>query len=247
VGTTVVIPQRNRGGARLWNCLNALVRQSVAPEEVIVVDLSSAPENIENIRWITRSFGFTFLCVQWRDPRFNRALAINCGIRAARSTNVLALDVDAVAAPHYVESCTARIKEDTLLLCEHRRGRSAAEGEDISSDWGAYCAISSRTLWARCAAGMSMGARRAFWVKISGVDERFIGWGAEDDHAVWKAEQLGRVDWIDDPLIVHQDHPDVEGKGEAQGRNHEMFDRLRAQGVSPRPWGQAKVRELVRG
>ena len=246
MGTTVVIPQRNRGGARLWNCLNALARQTVAPEEVIVSDLSSAPENLDNIRWITRSFDFTFLRIRWKDSRFSRALAINCGIRAARSTDVVVLDVDAIAAPHYVESYAARLKDDTLLLCEHRRGRSPAEGEDISSDWGGYCAGSERNRWARCAAGMSMGARRAFWAAISGIDERFIGWGAEDDHAVWKAEQLGRVDWIDDPLIIHQDHPEVEDKGEAQGRNNAMFDKLRDQGVSRQPWGRAEVLELTR-
>ena len=245
-GVTVVIPLRNRGGARLWNCLNALKRQTASPTEVIVSDLNSNEQYLDNIRGTTLGMGFTFLRVAWRRPEFSRAAVINAGIRAARSQDVIVLDVDAVAAPHFVETYAARLTDGMLLLCEHRRGRAAAEGEDLSSDWGAYCAAAARNQWSRCANGMSMGARRAFWGVIGGIDERFVGWGAEDDHAVWKAERLGRVDWIDDPLIIHQDHPEVAGKGDAQWRNNELFDRLRARGVERRPWGCLEALELIR-
>jgi len=246
MGTTVVIPQRDRGGARLWNCLNALARQTVPPEEVVVSDLSSATDHLDNIRGITRSFGFTFLRVEWRDPRFSRAASINCGIRVSRSRHVVVLDVDAVAAPHFVETYEARLRPNLMLMCEHRRGREAAEGEDLSSDWGAYFASSQPNPWSRCANGMSMGAERALWAAISGVDERFVGWGAEDDHAVWKADQVGDISWIDDPLIIHQDHPSAAAAGDHH-RNNEMFETIKRDGVAPRPWGVRKVLELDRG
>ena len=245
MGTTVVIPQRNRGGARLWNCLNALARQTVAPEEVIVSDLSSAEDQLENIRGITRSFGFSFLRVAWKDPRFSRAVSINCGIRASRSRYVVVLDVDAVAAPHLVETYEARLRPELLLMCEHRRGRAPTEGEDLSTDWGKYFFSAEPNPWPHCANGMAMGAERAFWVTLCGVDERFVGWGAEDDHAVWKADMLGASQWIDEPLIIHQDHPSAVGQGD-HTRNNELFDSLRSEGVTPRPWGARRVLELLR-
>lgn len=248
MGTTVVIPQRNRGGARLWNCLNALKRQSVAIEEIIVSDLSSDEGQLDNIRGTTLGVGATFLRIEWLDTRFSRAVAINCGIRCARSVNVVVIDVDVVVAPHFVETYEARLRDDLMLMCEHRRGREVKEGEDVSSDWGAYFASAAPNPWPHCANGMSMGARRAFWARIFGVDERFVGWGAEDDHAVWKAEMAGgNTGWIDDALIIHQDHEPVPDLEHFRGVNHGMFDRLRQEGLQRRQWGSRKLLELRRG
>lgn len=248
MGTTVVIPLRNRGGARLWNCLNALRWQTVPPDEVIVSDLSSDPDQLDNIRGTTLGLGCTFLRISWKDPRFSRAVASNCGIRTARSENVLVLDVDAVAAPHYVETYEARLRDDLMLLCEHRRGPMPKEGEDLSSDWGSYYGRSQENPWPRCANGMSMGARRRFWVGICGMDERFVGWGAEDDHVVWKAEFAGESGWIDDPLIIHQDHEATPNLEHHRGVNHGLFDQLRQEGPQHRRrWGIHRVLELERG
>ena len=245
MGTTVVIPQRNRGGARLWNCLNALARQTVAPEEVIVSDLSSDEDQLDNIRGITRSLGFTFLRVAWKDPRFSRAVSINCGIRASRSQYTVVLDVDAVAAPHFVETYEARLKPKLMLMCEHRRGRAPNEGEDLSTDWGAYFFSADPNPWAHCANGMSMGAERAFWASLCGVDERFVGWGAEDDHVVWKADLAGSSAWIDEALIIHQDHPSAAGPGDHEN-NNDMFVKIRAEGLAKRAWGSHQALELLR-
>lgn len=245
MGTTVVIPQRNRGGSRLWNCLNALRRQTVPPEEVIVSDLSSGPDQLDNIRGITLNLGCTFLRTEW-SGKFSRSVAVNMGIRAARSDHIVVLDVDAVAAPDCLERFEQVVPADTLVLGEHRRGYAAGHEEDISTDWASYFVASVANPWPHVAAGMFMGAARNFWMRIGGYDERFKGWGAEDDFVVWKAAQVGGVTWIDMPLLIHQDHPEVEGKEADRAANHQLFERLKQRKDWPGRWGVRKVVEHTR-
>ena len=245
-GVTVVIPLRNRAGARLWNCLNSLKKQIVVPREVIVSDLSSDKPFRDEIREMVREFGWTFMCVAWSDERFNKAVVANCGIKRASSNKVILLDVDAVMGPECISYFLGSVAANSMVLADHYRGRAPEEGEDLSSDWHAYAAASEIHEWAGTANGFFMGAYKDFWKRICGVDERFIGWGAEDDHVVWKAEHLGHVVRMKERLLVHQDHGAVAGQKDDAQKNWDILLGLMGEEVKTRPWGEHPIVEYQR-
>jgi len=239
---------RNRGGGRLWNCLNALRRQKVSPQEVLVCDLGSEPKQKENIKRLTLEAGFSFLGIQWTDPLFSRAVAINCGIRAARTKYVLVLDADAIVSPRCIEVFERRVRPRTMVLAEHLRGRGPKGMEDISTTWGKLRAESTPPQWSHWASGIFMGAERTFWAEIGAFDERFIGWGGEDDYVVHKARQAGTVQWIKEPLLIHQRHANVPGKVQQQEKNWALLRTLmrRPMSVATNPWGRRRLTDVVR-
>ncbi len=244
-GVSVVVPLRNRGGARLWNCLNALKRQTSPPSEVIISDLNSDRPLRDEIREMVHGFGWTFMRVQWRDPRFNKAVAANCGIRRTTYPKVVLLDVDAVASPACLSYFLQSVTPNSMVLADHYRGRAPKEGEDLSTGWDAYAVGADIHEWTGTANGFFMGAYRSFWGKLCGVDERFIGWGAEDDHLVWKAEQLGAVVRMKERLLVHQEHDPVVGQQQAAPKNWELLVTAMREPITSRAWGDHQVVEYL--
>lgn len=102
----VVIPARNEQSV-LPSCLEAVFRQTDAPEEIFIVDDGSTDGTVA---WLREKFALTFVgpqgnssvqpnLVVLRNPHQGKADSLNSGWRAARSDIVVTLDADTIPEP----------------------------------------------------------------------------------------------------------------------------------------------------
>lgn len=111
-GVSVVIPVRN-GAATIRDTLAAVVRQTHAPAEIVVVDNGSEDATCE----IVRSFaGVTLLHEATRGP----AAARNCGLRHARAGIVAHLDADTLPTRRWLGALIAPFADPDVTLAVGR-------------------------------------------------------------------------------------------------------------------------------
>jgi glycosyltransferase involved in cell wall biosynthesis len=96
-----VIPVRD-GAKYLSECIESVLRQTVQPYEVIVVDDGSQDESAV----IAESFGDAVRCLR-REPA-GQSAARNHGVEASRGDFIAFLDADDLAVPHRLERQMAR-------------------------------------------------------------------------------------------------------------------------------------------
>ncbi|MEV8240855.1 glycosyltransferase family 2 protein [Microbacterium testaceum] len=95
VGVSVVIPVRN-DGPHLWRCLRALAAQTLAADEIVVVDNGSTDDSAD----IARATGARVVfCGERGIPA-----AASTGYDAARGELILRLDADSLPAPTWIAS-----------------------------------------------------------------------------------------------------------------------------------------------
>lgn len=95
VGVSVVIPVRN-DGPHLWRCLRALAAQTLAADEIVVVDNGSTDDSAD----IARAAGARVVfCGERGIPA-----AASTGYDAARGELILRLDADSLPAPTWIAS-----------------------------------------------------------------------------------------------------------------------------------------------
>ena len=111
---SVVIPARN-DSAHLAHCLEALARQSRAPDEIVVVDNAST----DDLPAVLRAHPGV-RCVREDTPGV--AHAVHTGYDAARFPVILRCDADSVPPVHWVE-CMAGAVEHLLATAGSGPGR----------------------------------------------------------------------------------------------------------------------------
>ncbi|MFF5471392.1 galactosyltransferase-related protein [Streptomyces achromogenes] len=215
--TLVVVPFRDRGpGHRLRNllaCLLSLRDQSVPASSyrVVVVESDDIPRRRDAVLPYTDHYLFAR-----KDGLFNKSWAVNVGVVNApgRPEAVCILDADVLVDRDFIARNTARFRErGTMGHLSYR---------DM------WCLDESATSWAveerlgRGAPQVDTGHLRAFvlrrppgccvWVRtsafhrIGGMDERFEGWGGEDNDFAYRMDTHSAFDQYRDPLL-HMYHP----------------------------------------
>ncbi|PCG86039.1 hypothetical protein CIB93_11080 [Streptomyces sp. WZ.A104] len=212
----VVIPFRDRsGGLRTRNllaCLKALADQEGGPgHRVTVVETDSEPRSREVLEGVVDRYVFAR-----KDGLFNKAWAVNVGVVEATgdASYVCVLDADILVDRHFVARNTARLREgghgthlpfrwslsldgpSTLHAIGLRNGRGAADVPDTVL----------RGLLLREPPGGCVWLRADVFHAVGGFDERFEGWGGEDDDVVARLAAAAPLTRYDDPLL-HLDHP----------------------------------------
>ncbi|MFC8849480.1 MULTISPECIES: glycosyltransferase [unclassified Micromonospora] len=225
VDAAVIIPFRaaddTTGRVRnLAATLNALHDQTHPRHRyrVVVVETDSRP------RWRDLLAEACDVYVFARDPgRFNKSWAVNCGVvHGARPADaVCVLDADILVDRDFVARAVNRFQvpgtqahwpfEDMLFLdaasslsAVHRRCLDGAAAVDQAA---------ARGVVLRRPPGGCLWLRESLYRRIGGMDERFCGWGGEDQDLVWRAERYGPLDRHQDP-IVHLDHQRSPHRGE---------------------------------
>ncbi|MEU2118016.1 galactosyltransferase-related protein [Streptomyces sp. NPDC016459] len=225
VDAAVVIPFRAPDGAtgrvrNLAAVLNALADQSHPRERYRVVVV----ESDERPHWDRM---FTDACDSYvfaPDPgRFNKSWTVNVGVvHGARPAElVCVLDGDILVDRDFVARAVERFRqpgtqahwpfEDLLFLdpassadavrtrcLDHR----PAPGQDRL-----------RGVHLRRPPGGCVWLREDLYTRIGGMDERFCGWGGEDQDFVWRVERYGPMDRHRDPL-VHLHHDRAAHRGD---------------------------------
>lgn len=212
--TLVVISLRDKvGGARVRNllaCLAAL-RDQTRPVAVTVVETDELPRWREVVEPLVDHYFHASY-----DGPFNRSWAINLGVAntPGRARNLCVYDADILADREFVARNHERLLADRYAAhlpyvdmfsldaaASHRaiRERVGAKEPDVSFDV-------LRGLVLVRPPGACLWLTRDAFDRIGGMDERYAGWGGEDDDLVARLEAQGPVLRFADPML-HLDHP----------------------------------------
>lgn len=128
------------------------------------------------------------------DGLFNRSAALNrAAAQAGRWDVALLIDSDVICSPEKVREAVqvAHRDGDHLVLpfnvrynLNQRGSAAVMAGEDGS--WRSYIGITYRD---QCSAIVAVP--RGLWDQVGGFDERFVGWGFEDNAFACSAETFG--------------------------------------------------------
>lgn len=233
VRASIIIPFRAAAGdgraRNLAACLAALDDQSVPRRDyrVVVVESDSRP------RWreVFEPLADTYLFA--RNPgRFNKSWAVNCGAvhGGAPDDLVCVLDADMLVGADFIARAVAAFDDDTLqghwpfrdvvfADADSSRYAVAARCRDRSPDVDQELLRGTRL---RRPPGGCIWLRRSLFRRIAGMDERFAGWGGEDNDLGWRAELYGGLERFGRQLI-HLDHARPTHRDDSGAAFHEAI------------------------
>lgn len=179
---------RDRPKDTIANFYASVLIQTV-PCKLIVVDYGSTPENVE---WERRVFGKDLIVVKNYDPIFNIAHANNIGIRKAKTPWVMTCGIDMIFSDNLIEWYLKVVTNDDRALV-------GCTPTFIGKDKREY--LGPRRICCVC-------FNRHWLNSVQGYDERFHGWGCEDDDIRSRAIADGYhlVDVHPRAFIKHQYH-----------------------------------------
>ncbi|MFI5721543.1 condensation domain-containing protein [Streptomyces cyaneofuscatus] len=214
----VVIPFRDRtGGGRTRNllaCLIALRDQDHegGPVRVTVVETDDRPRWRDLVEPLVDSYVFAA-----HDGRFNKSWTVNVGVAAegAGSAYTCVLDADILVDRSFVRRNVRRFLDDghTAHVCCDRSlsldGPSTAEAitrRCRAGDAGVPLDV-LRGVLLREPPGGALWVRSGAYDDVGGFDERFEGWGGEDEDITRRLTQSGDFRRYGDEPLLHLDHP----------------------------------------
>ncbi|MFE1320594.1 condensation domain-containing protein [Kitasatospora phosalacinea] len=213
----VVVPfrDRTRGGRtrNLLACLLALHDQDYrdGPLRITVVETDDRPYARELVEPLVDRYLFAA-----HEGRFNKSWTVNLGLAADRDRSALTcvLDADILADRSFVRrnarrltgiGHTAHVCCDRSLSLDAPATATALARRCVHGEPDVPLGL-LRGVLLREPPGGALWARTGALHRIGGFDERFEGWGGEDEDVVRRLAADGELRRFDDPLL-HLDHP----------------------------------------
>ncbi|MFD4692129.1 MFS transporter [Streptomyces sp. NPDC058463] len=213
----VVVPFRDRGtGRRLRNllaCLMSLRDQSAprASYRVMVVETDETPRSRAVVTPYTDHYLFAH-----KTGHFNKSWAVNVGVVNApvRPEAVCILDADVLADRDFIARNAERFRHSGTMghlsyrdmWCLDEASTSRAITERLWEGAPEADAGHLRAFVLRRPPGCCVWVRTSAFHRIGGMDERFEGWGGEDNDFAYRMDTHSAFDHYDDPLL-HMYHP----------------------------------------
>jgi glycosyltransferase involved in cell wall biosynthesis len=216
--TSLIVIVYNRA-AWLKVCLGALLHQSVRPDEVVVADDGSQPAEVDAVKAFLAAYPIPSQYAFQEDRGFRAAAARNMGIRRASGDYLVMLDCDIVLMPdamaqHLDRARPGRFLQGRAALLDEAATRPVLErglltSADLDPLWRAadrspLAAAEWRFQKNRLLRALHMTKRhkpqlvsnhfslfREDIEKVNGFDERYEGWGLEDDDLGQRLYQAG--------------------------------------------------------
>ena len=214
----VVVPFRDRdaNGPRLRNLLACLLslRDQTAPHEsyrVVVVESDDVPQWREVITPYADQYLFA--------PKaglFNKSWAVNVGVTndGADAELICILDADVLVDRDFIARNLARFTKPGTM--GHLTYRDMSSLDDASTAWAIkqrlQCRLPTvnadhlRSFILRRPPGACVWVRLSAFQAVGGMDERFEGWGGEDNDFAYRLDTHTAFDSYNDPLL-HMYHP----------------------------------------
>lgn len=116
---TVVIGYRNREPERIKNCLDSLNNQTKKNFEVIFVDYGSEETIAKEIKQLVESYNFCkYVYNDTRGRHWNRAHALNAGIKLAQGEYIMTTDVDIIFSENFFSSLYQRLEPNKFFQAQ---------------------------------------------------------------------------------------------------------------------------------
>ncbi|GGX15276.1 hypothetical protein GCM10010297_40880 [Streptomyces malachitofuscus] len=233
---TVVVPFRaadpHDGRARnLAACLAGLADQDLPRDRyrTVVVESDAEPRWQSALEPHVDRYLFAF-----NPGPFNKSWAVNCGVVHGGGPDelVCVLDGDVLPDAGFLRRGAGRFAHDPTLQV-HWPYRDIIFADPASSDRAVAMrclkglpAVDHATLrgvFLRRPPGGCIWVRRHLFDRIAGLDERFEGWGGEDNDFAWRADFLGGVERFGDTLVhLHHTraHPDPDTPPPTRSPDH---------------------------
>ncbi|HSJ77873.1 MAG TPA: glycosyltransferase [Erythrobacter sp.] len=202
---------RNRT-VHLENLLEGVRRSAVQPDEVIVVDMSDAPETLKDT-------GLPLFIDRFETAGLPLAAARNRAASCAKGDRLIFLDVDCIPMRDCLGQLLTAIDEHDALICADVRYLGPG---DTSAPWhegalldlgrphpvrpfpenGLKLVGDPGLFWS-----LAFAIRRDTFERIGGFDERFTGYGGEDTDFGFAARDAGcPLYFLGGAVACHQYH-----------------------------------------
>jgi glycosyltransferase involved in cell wall biosynthesis len=199
IEASVIVPTRDRADD-LRNCLRSLFSQDFPPErfEVLVCD-DGSKEKIESVveEFSRAGNNVRYLRQEHRGP----AAARNLGIRNAAGSIVAMTDSDTLPDRSWLRKLCEALAGDEGAVAVEGRVYAANEGEFDPLGEGPVNESGGVYLTCNCA------YRRDALLRIGGFDETFPYPAYEDTELAARAQQVGRILWQPEAVVVHPQRP----------------------------------------
>lgn len=206
VKLSLVFGFKDRDSLRVRRCLNSLATQDIEDFEVIFVDYGSEPDCRKEIEPIVRSYSFArYVYCEMRGRPWNRAHALNIGVRLAQAELVVTTDIDLIFSEFSLKKMVDGYDRKVALhaTCYY-----------LPSDFDRWDNLFSRKSEYgkpnRYSLGLLMLLPKSVYLSLGGFDEFYQFWGAEDEDIENRLNKIGfetKFIDIDDFPLYHQWHP----------------------------------------
>lgn len=206
---SIIYCYRNRDLDRVERSLNSLVLQDTKDFEVLFVDYGSDAEYSRAIQTLLKKFSFVkYIYNDTRGLPWNRAHALNTGIRVATTDYVFTADIDLIFA-----------REFATVISEIKQSFSATFFSiyllpQNYSQWDNVCDQHNLPRTTNQGLGISLIDRRVL-IDQGGYNEFFTFWGYEDNELYHRLSVAGVATKFYEKNIIayHQWHPSAYENG----------------------------------
>ncbi len=236
----------------LARSLEGLLRQTEAGRfEVIVADDGSTDETADVVEEYRDRFDPPLKSVRQEHEGYRLARLRNLGAREAITSRFVFLDGDCVPGDRFVAAHRAAGRRGDFAVGA-RHNLDAKQTEAVTPESirarggrGLIGRAGRRHLWLRAVSnrvysitglkdrpkiiGANFGVSRELWLRVNGFDERYVGWGYEDEDFARRLRSVGarKIDVTATARVAHLWHPAVPSfSGRARdSQNRVRFDR----------------------
>ena len=251
IKTSLIITVYNRSHL-IRKSLLSLLNQSIKPDELILSDDGSEEDIIAEIKEIVKSFEFPVKFVKQVNKGFRLAKTRNNGVRNSNGDLIIFLDQDLIHTGDFIKTFVDNSKKKRFITGSPiwlSEKKSQIITEDIVVNNNYISLISTEELeiiekqfkkdkryyhlhklkltnQPRLRGGVCAINRKNF-EEINGYDEKFIGWGNEDDDIGKRLYRIGVEGY--NPFIneyaIHLFHKKVsiEEKGAREQVNYQYY------------------------
>lgn len=218
---TVVIGVRNRFDYRLVNSLQSIRNQDYPQEliRIVLVDYDSEQTYIKCYAEVSSRFNVDYIHVD-NKAIWNRAEALNIGIKNVKTKFVLTSDIDIIFQRNYIRTGVCELSQNFFqIILANVLDTKEGDITDVINIDARFCEIKkvavcrasqdSKELWGT---GINMGIT-FFYQQIGGYDQRYLLWGGEDDDLMKRFNMLGLklTNISNKSSFLHQWHRQYEG------------------------------------